>query len=141
MVRINLHFYNRLFPTNYHYNISHLFYYVIFHIWILTGRDGNDFNERNGKRSPEDNGSTVKSKSWYRSNKLLKPFELGKHTDEEGQKKSKILARLTILSSLVMSVEMAEQNLDKASIMKEVENYMPNTVLLTTFTITVIIHA
>ena len=59
---------------------------------------------------------------------MLKPFELGKQTDEEGQKKSQLLARLTILSSLIMAVEMAEQNLNKAQIMKEVENYMPNTV-------------
>ena len=59
---------------------------------------------------------------------MLRPFELGKQTDEEGQKKSKLLARLTILSSLIMAVEMVEHNLNKASIMKEVEHYMPNTV-------------
>ena len=88
----------------------------------------NDFSE-SGRHSPEDNGTSGKVKSsWYRSNKLLKSFELGKQGDEDGQRKSKLLARLTILSSLIMVVDMVEKNLIQASVMKNVESYMPNTV-------------
>ena len=61
---------------------------TIFYIMNFAAVDGTYSSESNGKRSPEENGSSGKSKSWYRSNKLLKPFELGKQADEEGQRKA-----------------------------------------------------
>ena len=98
-------------------------------MYSIIVRDVNDTVEGCGKRSPEDNAPSSKSKSmWNLSNKLLKPFELARHGDDDGQKKSKLLARLTILSSLIMAVDMVEKNLNQASLIKDVESYMPNAV-------------
>ena len=98
-------------------------------IHFLLAYFRNTSSDPNGKPFTDDNNTPGKNKSsWYRSNKLLKPFELGKQGDDEGQKKSKLLARITILSSLIMAVDMVENNLNQASVIKNVENYLPNTV-------------
>ena len=92
-------------------------------------RETGFLSEGNNKRSHEDNGTIIKSKSaWYRSNKLLKPFEIGKQAEDEGKRKSKLLARLTILSSLIMAIDIVEKELNQTSVIKDVEKYMPNTV-------------
>jgi len=85
-----------------------------------------DVVENSSDKKTADN--TLKSKSWMRSNKLLKPFEfVGKSSEEDGQK-SLLLARLTILSALAMMVDMTEKDLMQAAVVKDVESYMPYTV-------------